>query len=86
MTARSECLEALLAEADMADARYGPYTSSHEALGVITEEYQELVDAVRANDLGAIRREALQLGAAALRCAECCQGAGFRERSRKEAP
>lgn len=73
----------LRAEADAAHARYGAYTSSHEALGVITEEYHELVEAIRGNRMERICREALQVAAAALRLAEACEDNGFVGRSVK---
>ena len=50
-----------------ADKRYGPFASTHEALGVCSEEWRELRDAVRGNDMAAIRREALDLAAALIR-------------------
>ena len=61
-------------EAARADARYGPFTSSHEGLGVLAEEYAELVEAVRRydgtpNTLEAVRKEAMQVSAVALRIA-----------------
>lgn len=57
----------LAEEARRADTRYGPFTSTHEALGVLTEEVDELRDAIRANDLEAVAREALQVAAVAIR-------------------
>ena len=66
------------------DERYGPFTSTHEALGVITEEFYELVSAIRSNALDSVRHEAIDLAAAALRLAEACQGeSGFTARSKK---
>ena len=53
-----------------ADDRYGPFASTHEALGVALEEWDELRDAVRANDLQAVRSEALDLAAALIRMAD----------------
>ncbi len=50
-----------------ADARYGNFASTHEAQGVCSEEWDEFRDAVRANDLGAVRAEALDLAAALIR-------------------
>lgn len=35
----------------------GAYVSNHESLGIITEEYLELVDAVRSNDIIEIGNE-----------------------------
>lgn len=46
---------------------HGPYASSHEALGVILEEFEEFKDAVKANDPEAALKEATHLAATALR-------------------
>lgn len=61
-------------EATRAQQRYGDFASSHEALGVLMEEVMELTEAVRANDLEALRREAIQVAAVALRLAAHCRG------------
>lgn len=45
----------------------GAYISNHEALGIITEEYQELVDAVRSNDPVDIANEILDIAAACVK-------------------
>lgn len=73
------------AEAEVATARYGPFRSTHEGYGVLAEETAELLDAIRANDLDAIRAEAIQVAAVALRLAEQCRDgqAEFVERSTK---
>jgi NTP pyrophosphatase (non-canonical NTP hydrolase) len=76
-------LEAILREAEAADLRYGQFASTHEALGVLTEEYYELMGAIWQNDLKAVRKEALQLASVALRCAAACTQQSFIERSRK---
>jgi hypothetical protein len=47
--------------------RYGPFSSSHEALGVCVEEWDELRAAVHANDLEQTRHECLDLAAALIR-------------------
>lgn len=65
-------IEVVKREADKAGARYGDYTSTHEALGVLVEEMAELRDAVRSNILGAVQMEAIQVAAVALRLAEHC--------------
>ena len=57
-------------EAESAQERYGPFASTHEGLGVLTEEYQELIEAIRSNDLKAVEREAIQVAAVAARIAE----------------
>lgn len=36
---------------------YGTFTSSHEILGVITEEYHELIEAVKSNTLNEVKEE-----------------------------
>ena len=68
-------------EAKRAGARFGPFHSSHEGLGVLREEYLELEDAIRANDGTAIRRESIQIAAVALRLAEATATPEFKERS-----
>lgn len=62
----------LVTRISAADEKYSDYTSTHEAMGVITEEYAELIEAVRANDLTAVRSEALDIAAAAIRLAMAC--------------
>lgn len=52
-----------------AQQRYGAFASTHEALGVATEEWDELRDAVRANDLAAVGRECIDLAAVLVRLA-----------------
>ena len=55
-----------------AQAAYGPPASAAESLGVITEEYYELIEAVRSNKRESVRWEALDLAAACLRLADAC--------------
>lgn len=68
-------IDRIQAEADRAKARYGDYTSTHEALGVLVEEMDELREAIRSNMLPAVEREAIQVAAVALRLAEACHAA-----------
>lgn len=72
-------------EAQRARARYGDFTSTHEALGVLLEEFDELREAIHSNVLPAVSREAMQVAAVAARLAELCDrdGDDFRERSMK---
>ncbi len=63
-------LAAVKEEALRAMYRYGGFTSSHEALGVLVEEMAELMEAVRKNDLEAIAKEATQVSAVAARLAD----------------
>lgn len=70
----------------IASGLYGDFASTHEALGVLVEEWDELRDAIRANALESIRDEAIDLAAACLRLAAQCrirgyEGEMFRERS-----
>jgi hypothetical protein len=77
----------VVAEAEAARAKYGDFTSTHEALGVLEEERDELRAAIHENKLAAIQREAIQVAAVALRLADVCQRAidgeapVFRDRS-----
>ena len=70
-------------EAAKAHERYGHFHSSHEGFGVLDEEVAELRDAIRANDIDAIRREAIQVSAVALRIAMATECADFIKRSTK---
>ena len=63
--------------------RYGAYTSSHEALGVITEEYHELLQAIRSNNIQDIFEEACERAACATKLARDCGGKAFKARSIK---
>ncbi len=60
-------LTELQEEAESSRAKYGPYSSAHEAFGVLSEEVLELLDAIHRNDADAIAHEALQVSAVALR-------------------
>ncbi len=57
-----------------ADRLYGPPTSAHELLGVIAEEYAELIDAIRSGKIMSVQWEAMDLAAACLRLADACEG------------
>lgn len=52
-----------------AEKRYGPLASTHEALGVAMEEWDELRDAIRSNSLGSVEQECLDLAAVLIRLA-----------------
>lgn len=71
-------------ESNRSRRRYGPYRSSHEGYGVLAEEVDELLEAIRANDLSAVRNEAIQVASVALRIAsenspEYIERSGFKE-------
>jgi len=59
-------LEATIAKASK---RYGEFASTHEALGVALEEWTELQEAIRANDLPAVEHECIDLAAVLMRLA-----------------
>lgn len=54
------------------EARHGGFNSTHEALGVLLEEFNELQDAIRANAIRDIAKEAIQVSAVALRLNALC--------------
>lgn len=45
---------------------HGAYVSSHETMGIITEEYDEAKDAVRANDHQHLRAELIDIAVGCL--------------------
>lgn len=71
-----------LNEARAADANWPPYNSAHEGLGVLLEEVDELQRHVfvkqKDRDVAAMRKEAIQVAAVALRFAAdvCNETAG----------
>jgi NTP pyrophosphatase (non-canonical NTP hydrolase) len=44
----------------------GAFVNAQEGLGVVAEEYHELIDAIRSNEIEAIRQEAMDVAVAAL--------------------
>lgn len=69
-----DTLTAVVSEAGEAQESYGDFASMHEAYGVLAEEVVELFEAVRLNQgrperRKAIRHEAIQVAAVALRIA-----------------
>jgi NTP pyrophosphatase (non-canonical NTP hydrolase) len=67
-----------------ANTRYGQFSSTHEALGVCSEEWDELRAAIHSNDFAAIRHEALDLAAALIRLHDgLVEGSPMAERSGK---
>jgi len=60
-------IQEVAAELERATEMFGSFNSDHEGLGVILEEWHELVEAVRANSPRAIEREAIQVSAMAAR-------------------
>ncbi len=52
-----------------AQSRYGDFASTHEALGVACEEWDELREAIRGNALAEVEHECLDLAAVLIRLA-----------------
>mgnify|MGYP000567815917 CR=1 FL=1 len=73
----------LIRRIESAEVRYGAFVSTHEALGVALEEWNELQEAVWANGMDQIRDEALDLAAVCLRLADQIGNAQLRGRSMK---
>ena len=67
-----------------AQARYGNFASTHEALGVALEEWNELQQAIRSNALEAVREECIDLAAVLIRLAiQCRSSENLKRRSVK---
>ena len=69
----SEVIAEIKSHMEAAQARYANFASTHEALGVIFEEFDELTEAIRANRIEAVREEAIDLAAVLIRLAEECR-------------
>jgi NTP pyrophosphatase (non-canonical NTP hydrolase) len=70
--------------AAQAQERYGAFASTHEALGVALEEWDELREAVKSNLLRGVEHECIDLAAVLLRLARACRNGGeFSKRSVK---
>lgn len=66
------------------DDRYGGFTSTHEALSVCSEEWDELRKAIHENVLENVRSECIDLAAALIRLAVACRDSeAMRKRSVK---
>ena len=66
---------------EYAETKYGPFTSTHEGYGVLCEEVEELLQAIRNNNPEAVFAEAIQVAAVAQRIAECVTLPASRRRS-----
>jgi len=63
----------IIEHAKVSDTRFGDFTSTHEAMGVMLEEWNELQSAVQANKIESIREEAIDLAAVCYRLAMQCR-------------
>jgi hypothetical protein len=61
----------------LADAKYGAFASTHEALGVALEEWDELRLAVQRNALAGVEHECLDLAAVLIRLARMLRACGW---------
>lgn len=74
----------IAARIKLAELRYGSFASTHEALGVALEEWNELCDAIRANNLVDVEQECIDLASVLVRLAQACRDGGdFKKRSVK---
>lgn len=62
-----EAATAAFREAERAKQLHGDFHSVHEGLGVLMEEWHELIDAIHKNDKAATETEAVQVAAMAIR-------------------
>ena len=76
-----ETEEAIRSEMVRGEARYGPFNSTHEGLGVLVEEMYELTVAIHSNKLESVRCEAIQVAAVAWRLALSLNNSDTRGRS-----
>lgn len=60
--------------------RYGPFASTHEALGVALEEWDELRAAVHANALASVESECLDLAAVLVRLARDLRNTSYTQK------
>lgn len=82
--AEAKALASIVSIAERAQQRYGDFASTHEALGVALEEWHELIEAIKSNDLPWIRAEAIDLAAVIIRLAcQCEDSDAFKNRSTK---
>ena len=56
----------------------GSFIGPHEILGIITEEYDELIDAVRDNDYGQVEKELVDIAVGCLFGVASLRAAGMR--------
>lgn len=66
----SQSFQEIYKRVNRANDRYGSLASTHEGIGVALEEWDELRDAVKANDFNLIYDECLDLAAVLIRMAE----------------
>lgn len=60
----------IIAVADAARSRYGQFSSPHEIVGVLEEEFMELKLALHANNWDEFRRELIDIAAVCFRGTE----------------
>ena len=78
-----EILTSIEKRISAAQARYGAFASTHEAIGVAHEEWDELRSAVQSNKLGSVEWECLDLAAVLIKLARDLRNAATSERSVK---
>lgn len=69
-------MQEILDECREAAEKYGAFASTHEALGVLTEEFFELLEAIRKNNSASIIHEATQVASVCIRLIDQCEKSG----------
>lgn len=85
-TEEKNVLAEIIQHAGESADRYGDFTSTHEALGVALEEFEELRRSIQQNLIEQTREEAIDLAAVCYRLAVQCRlpsSTAMRERSKK---
>ena len=81
---RIEAIDEIEDHINAAQARYANFASTHEALGVALEEWNELQEAIRSNRIEAVREECIDLAAVLIRLAiQCRSSENLKRRSVK---
>jgi len=60
-------IEDVVLELSRATAKFGPFNSSHEGYAVIKEEFDEMWDEIKKNDIPRSREECVQVASSAIR-------------------
>lgn len=71
-----KAIMAIIQEFQSATEKFGPFHNTHEGYAVLKEEVDELWDSIKANDTENALKEAIQVGAMALRFIVDCTKTG----------
>jgi len=68
------------------DKGWGAFASIHEVLGVVNEEHDELIDAVRDNDLEAVEAELMDIAIPAIFAIACIRAGKIADPGKPKRP